>query len=256
MEMTGIGWDHSAPAWLAQMGDAGDATRRYVLDAPMLSALPQAGAALDLGCGEGRFCRIMRARGLTPTGIDPTAALIEAARARDPGGHYVQCGAEALGFEDASFDVAVFYLSLIDIADFRAAIREAARVLRPGGRLLIGNLPDYTTARPRGWQGEGSHWVIEADQRRYLALDDMLIERAFPAAWDDIRIENYHRPLSAYMGALLEAGLRLIRFENPPFTGPEGPIKDRFERMPWAFFMAWDKPEYHDDHHSSENIKV
>ncbi|MEM8788814.1 MAG: class I SAM-dependent methyltransferase [Pseudomonadota bacterium] len=241
--MTGIGWDHSAAGWLAAIGDAGDPTRRYVLDAPMLDALPAAGMALDIGCGEGRFCRMMTDRGLTAVGIDPTRALIDAARARDPGGAYVRAGAEALPFADRSFDVAVFYLTLIDIADHRVAIAEAARVLRPGGWLLIANLHDYTTARPRDWVGEGAHWVMENGTRKHLAMDDILIERAVPTGWGDIRIQNYHRPLSAYMGALLGAGLILRRFEDPPFTGPKGAMKDKFERMPWSFFMAWQKPE-------------
>ena len=69
--MTRIGWEFSAAGWLAAQGDAGDATRRFVLDAPMLAALPKAGRVLDIGCGEGRFCRMMRARGLDPVGLDP-----------------------------------------------------------------------------------------------------------------------------------------------------------------------------------------
>ena len=135
----------------------------------------------------------------------------------------------------------VFYLSLIDIPDFRTAITEAARVLRPGGQLLVANLHAHVTARPRDWAGEGSHWVTKDGERAYLALDDMMAERAITSAWGDIRIEN-PRPLSAYMGAFLGAGLRLTAFEDPPFTGPEGHTKDSFTRVPWAFFMAWQKP--------------
>lgn len=51
------GWDESAAAWIADMGDDGDFGRRFVLDAPMVARV-RAGsfeAALDVGCGEGRF---------------------------------------------------------------------------------------------------------------------------------------------------------------------------------------------------------
>ena len=240
--MTDIGWDSSAPGWLAAQGETGDATRRFALDAPMLAGLPEAGRVLDIGCGEGRFCRIMRGRGLKPVGLDPTAMLISEARARDPAGSYVEGRAESLPFEAAAFDAVAFYLSLIDIPDFRTAITEAARVLRPGGRLLVANLHAHVTARPRGWVGEGSHWVTKDGKRAYLALDDMMEERTITSGWGKIRIENHHRPLSAYMGAFLGAGLRLTAFEDPPFTGPEGHAKDSFTRVPWAFFMAWQKP--------------
>ena len=67
------------------------------------------------------------------TGIDPTQSLLEVARKRDPSGDYRPGRAEQLDFDDASFDLVVSYVTLVDIADFRTAIREMARVLRPGG---------------------------------------------------------------------------------------------------------------------------
>ncbi len=240
--MTGLGWDHSAPGWLADIGDAGDATRRFVMDAPMLAALPATGRMLDIGCGEGRFCRMAQAQGLETVGLDPTQALLDAAREKDPTGRYVQGRAEDLPFEAARFDAVVFYMSLIDIPDFRGAIQEAVRVLRGGGRLLIANLHSYVTARPRQW-GEGSHWVYDGDARTHMAMDDMMQERPIISAWRGIRIENYHRPLSAYMDALLGAGLTLRAFEDPPCTSPDPDLNNRYTRMPWALFMAWDKPE-------------
>lgn len=80
------GWDASAAAWIADMGESGDFSRAYVLDAPMLARVEASGArtALDVGCGEGRFCRMLRARGIAATGVEPAAALLAAARARDP----------------------------------------------------------------------------------------------------------------------------------------------------------------------------
>jgi hypothetical protein len=56
------GWQSSAHAWIADMGERGDFGRRYVLDPVML---PRAVAgspknALDVGCGEGRFCRMLK----------------------------------------------------------------------------------------------------------------------------------------------------------------------------------------------------
>jgi ubiquinone/menaquinone biosynthesis C-methylase UbiE len=134
--MQNDGWQDSADAWIADMGDHGDFGRRYVLDPVML---PRALAcaprrALDVGCGEGRFCRMLRQRGIDTVGLDPTPALLARARARDAGGTYVEGVAEQLPFDDGAFDLVVSYLTLIDIPDVQAAIPEMARVLAPAAR--------------------------------------------------------------------------------------------------------------------------
>jgi ubiquinone/menaquinone biosynthesis C-methylase UbiE len=86
------GWEESATAWIADLGEHGDFGRRYVLDPVMLSRALAArpSAALDVGCGEGRFCRMLKAGGVAAVGIDPTRKLLAAARQRDPTGHYVE----------------------------------------------------------------------------------------------------------------------------------------------------------------------
>lgn len=130
------GWDASAGAWIASQGDDGDFGRRWVMDAPMMDRvrLRPYRRALDVGCGEGRFCRMLRAEGVAAVGIDPTAALIDHARALDPGGDYCVQAAEALGFEAGAFDLVVSYLSLIDIPDAGPrSPRWRASLLRAGG---------------------------------------------------------------------------------------------------------------------------
>jgi ubiquinone/menaquinone biosynthesis C-methylase UbiE len=77
---------------------------------------------LDVGCGEGRFCRMLKPYGLNITGVDPTPKLIAAARARDVDGKYPEARAEELPFHDETFDLVVSYLTLIDIPDVQAAI--------------------------------------------------------------------------------------------------------------------------------------
>lgn len=116
------GWELSAQAWADSMGERGDWAREHVLDPVMLGRIV-AGRferALDVGCGEGRFCRMLKAAGIAATGIDPTSQLLELARQLDPSGDYRPGVAEQLEFEAASFDLVVSYLTLIDIVDLRA----------------------------------------------------------------------------------------------------------------------------------------
>lgn len=233
-------WEASAQAWIGEMGDSGDFARRFVLDPVMLAQLdPGAhGRALDVGCGEGRFCRMMRDRGILATGIDPTAALLAAARARDPGGDYQLGRAEALTFDDDAFDLVVSYLTLIDIDDAAAAIAEMARVLRPGGTLLIANLANYTSS------GGDIGWIRnEAGDYLYFPVDRYLECRGYVTQWREMKIVNHHRPLSVYFKHLLGAGLRLTLFDEPPAVGGPEDKRARYNRAPWFQVMAWRKPE-------------
>jgi SAM-dependent methyltransferase len=228
------GWDESAEAWIAVMAEDGDFSRKYVLDKPMLERV-RAGdfkSALDVGCGEGRFSRMLRAAGIQTVGIDPTEILIDQARRRDPDGDYRLAAAENLPFADASFDLVVSYLSLIDIPDAATAISEMARVLKPGGRLLIANLTSFGTA--------GHGWSDEPEPRfcidRYLEIRELLSE------WKGIRITNWHRPLSYYMQLLLCEGLLLRHFDEPPAHGGDPATVAKYQRVPWLLMMEWEKP--------------
>jgi SAM-dependent methyltransferase len=232
-----IGWDRSAAAWIASMGAAGDWGRANVLDRPMLEealkGAPQ--SALDVGCGEGRFCRMLRERGVAATGIDPTGALIDEARLRDPSGDYRPGRAEALDFPDAAFDLVVSYLTLIDIEDAAKAIREMARVLRPGGALVVAHINGFTTAaEPNPWRRD------IAGTLRYT-FDDYLDVRATEIAWKGIRIVNWHRPLSFYFKAFLDEGLALRRFDEPEPTGGGADKIARYRRAPHFCLMGWEK---------------
>ena len=233
------GWDESAQAWIASQGDSGDFGRQWVMDAPMMAraTLRPYARALDVGCGEGRFCRMLKAIGVEAVGIDPAKALIDHARAIDPGGDYRVEAAEALGFEDGSFDLVVSYLTLIDIPDARAAIREMTRVLAPGGTLLIANLAAHNSAADANDLG----WTTLADGRRVHAMDHYLEEKVGWIAWRGIRIQNWHRPLSTYMTLLLEQGLRLSHFDEPPAHGGDPTRQAHYNRAPWFMLMEWTK---------------
>jgi SAM-dependent methyltransferase len=230
------GWETSAQAWIESIGERGDWGREHVLD-PVMMARVKNGRftrALDVGCGEGRFCRWLRSIGVSATGVDPTEQLLETARERDPSGDYRSGRAERLEFENGSFDLVVSYVTLVDIADYRGAIREMARVLKPGGSLLIANLTGFTSACcDRGWvrdrEGRYDHYPVD----RYLDEFPLWI------AWAGIRIQNWHRPLSAYMAALLEHGLQLTFFSEPaPVSGNEA-HQARARRVPWFVVMEW-----------------
>lgn len=236
------GWNESAEAWIADQADGGDWSRRHVLDPCLYELLEKEYGtpshplpAIDVGCGEGRFCRILRSLGFDPVGIDPTPRLIEEARRLDPEGEYRIGVGEALPFEDGAFALAVAYLSLLDIPDYRAAIREMARVLRPGGLLLSANIANHASTSAQGW-------VRDAEGNRlYYPVDNYGTEFEMWVEWREIRVKNWHRPLSDYMAAYLGAGLTLEAYLEPPPVGASAESMEIYRRVPWFSVMQWRK---------------
>lgn len=194
---------------------------------------------LDVGCGEGRFCRMLESAGATAYGLDPVPTFVEHARGRSGNGRFTVGCAEALPFRSKTFDLAVSYLTLIDIPDYRRGIAEIARVLRPGGDLLIANLNSFMTTRPYAWEEDA------AGNKLFVPLDHYFEEKANRSQWHGMDVLNYHRPMSAYFSALLDTGLVLRQYLEPR-PSPEAiaacPRLESGLRVPFFHIMLWEKP--------------
>ena len=94
---------------------------------------------LDVGCGSGVFCRLAAARGAAASGIDAAEGMISVARRHVPGADLRVGAMERLPWDDAMFDVVTGFNALQFAADVLAALAEARRVARPGGRIAICN---------------------------------------------------------------------------------------------------------------------
>jgi hypothetical protein len=109
--------------------------------------------------------------------------------------------------------------------------------LRPGGSLLVANLTGFTSAcADRGWVRD------EKGEHLHFPVDNYLREAPFWFEWSGIRIENWHRPLEAYMSAFLEAGLTLKFFAEPEPRSGEPIHQERARRVPWFVVMEWQRP--------------
>ena len=146
-------WDADAPNWVAP------GERLWALETPewgiwgtsetVLHLLPEdmtGQDAIELGCGTGYVSGWMARRGAQVTAIDVTAAQLATARrlAKEHGAAitFVEGNAEATGLPDASFDFAISEYGAAIWCPPETWLREAWRLLRPGGRLVfMGNHP-------------------------------------------------------------------------------------------------------------------
>ncbi len=180
-----------------------------------LELLPPPGrATLDLGCGEGRVGAVLTGLGHRMTGIDAAPSM--AARAAESGGYEEVrvADAAALPFEDGAFDLVSAFMSLQDMDDPGAALREVARVLEPGGRLAAAVVHPFNLGR------DGEHPYFDIAR----TVDD------FERGGVTMTFHQLHRPLESWFGLIRDAGLTIEELREPraPADVPElAHVRDR-----------------------------
>ncbi len=143
----------------SRLGQITDALEQQLLFE--LLGLVAGKALLDVGCGDGALASELARRGAIVTGLDADPAMIAAAarRTKIEGTqlHLVEGQAERLPFNDAAFDLVIAVTVLCFVRDAKQAFIEMARVLKPGGQLVIGELGRWSLwaahRRIRGWIG-------------------------------------------------------------------------------------------------------
>jgi ubiquinone/menaquinone biosynthesis C-methylase UbiE len=144
------GYDDVAEAYAEARDDEG---RDVDLLADFLRRLPASARLLDVGCGDGTSV-LARAPENAAVGIDISRTQLERAAETVPGVPLAQADMTSLPVCDGTVDAITAYHSLIHVPidDHRSVVEEFARVLRPGGRVLLSEGPDE-------WQGTNPDWL-------------------------------------------------------------------------------------------------
>ncbi|NJE49806.1 class I SAM-dependent methyltransferase [Thermococcus sp. 9N3] len=113
------------------------------LEPLLMKFMKEKGKVLDLGCGAGGFSFLLEDLGFTVVGVDNSDYMLSLAKgfAREKGSRveFIKADARELPFEDNTFDYVLFIDNLVHFEplDLGKAFREMARVLKPGGKLIL-----------------------------------------------------------------------------------------------------------------------
>src|SRR5579862_1815905 len=157
--VTTVSWSDLADWYDERQGDEGDFWHRTLLDPPLFAQIGEVAGqdVLDLACGNGHNTRRLARMGARMVGVDYSAGIIarnQAREEREPLGITYHAGDAARLdiLANASFDLVVCQMALMDISDAEGAIHEVGRVLRPGGRFIAVILhPCFVIPEASGW---------------------------------------------------------------------------------------------------------
>jgi SAM-dependent methyltransferase len=224
-------WERESSNW-AVWARRPDFDAYWTYSQAFFELLPSPGRrTLEVGCGEGRVSRDLVKRGYHVTGVDVSQTLIRLAKDADEKSSYIRADAAALPLADESFDLVVFYNTLMDIDEMELSVLEAARVLRHGGAMCACVTHPIPDAGQYESADSDARFIIEGTylgERRWFAAG---IERDGTC----MNFAGWAYPLEGYFGALERAGF-MIQAVREPSSAEAGDDK-RWSRIP--LFLMW-----------------
>jgi ubiquinone/menaquinone biosynthesis C-methylase UbiE len=194
-----VGVDAGYAQWADDYDDPGNDT--IALEQPvvqdLLAQFPD-GPVLDAACGTGRHAAHLQECGYDEViGVDSSEAMLSRARSKLPGVDFRLGELAALPLEDGQVVGAVCALALSHLQEIGPAIAELARVVRPGGHLVVSNPHPFATAI-LGWRAV----FVDSDGRRSM-------------------IPEYPHRHSDYITAFSDAGFTVRRCIEPSLSGEQ-----------------------------------
>jgi ubiquinone/menaquinone biosynthesis C-methylase UbiE len=203
-------------AWSGSYDEPGNPI--IALEEPAVWSLVDAvapGRALDAACGTGRHARHLVELDHDVLGVDLTPEMLHRAAANVPGATFLEGDLREIPAPDKHFDLVVCGLALTHLADLAPGVAELARVLKPGGRLLISVL--HPILAHLGWQAPF------ADRRG---------QRGF--------VREHTHTHADYLAALGSAGLHVRGCIEPELTQHQVRAKRRaYRHIPEAVTQAY-----------------
>jgi len=201
-------WNENADEWITWVRDPDQPDSYWRFHRKQfLSLVPPAGRlTLDIGCGEGRVGRDLQQDGHRILWIDWSVTMCKAATShREAPTRAIAADAARLPLSDASVDCAIAFMSLHDIDNMPGAIAEIARVLQDGKQLALAIVhPMYSNGRFAAPGTPDCDFVIT---RSYFKPELCVSQGGQNGT--KVTFFREHRPLQAYIRALIAAGFSI-----------------------------------------------
>lgn len=222
-------WNNNAEAWTTLSRQGNDVYRDWVNTPAFLNMLPNIKGlkGLDIGCGEGSNTRKLAERGANMMAIDVAPAFLAYSltqEQQDPRGILFQAASALdLPFGEATFDFATAFMSLMDIPDHAQAIREAHRVLKPGGFFQFSiTHPCFNPPYRKSLKNSAGQEYAIAVGSYFDNIDGRIDEWMFSSIpskqqqdWPKFRVPRFHLTLSEWLNRLIATGFMIEACSEP-----------------------------------------
>jgi SAM-dependent methyltransferase len=191
LDLGGYDYADGYSAWAETYDDPGNAL--LDVEEPLLRSILAGvplGDAVDVACGTGRITAMLCEQGHRVTGVDPSEVMLDRARSKGLPATFIVGSFDRLPVDDNSADLVTCGLALTHVTHLRPAIGEIARVLRPGGRVVL------TDVHPIAVATGAQALFRRADGSRGVMV-------------------NHQHWVSDYVAAFVEAGLTIERCDEP-----------------------------------------
>jgi SAM-dependent methyltransferase len=203
-------WNEHAQEWIdwVRAPDCQDSYWRFHRDhfLSLIPPLKREQVIVDIGCGEGRVARDLQQLDRTVLGVDLSPTMCQATASHDQPAPVLQADAASLPLLDDSVDCAIAFMSLQDIDDMTAAVKEIGRVLKDGASLALAIVhPLYSAGKFSTPQDNGDGLFVL--KRTYFQPERLVSTDSH----GDLHMTFFreHRPLQAYFNALTKADLHV-----------------------------------------------
>jgi len=244
-------WEKSADWYDRIIGERGSELYQAVVIPGALKLLDvkRGDRVLDLGCGQGVFCRAMAQKGAEVTGVDASPTLIQKAKTYPvrPPIRYLARDAAHLG-DLGEFDALSAILCVQNMEKLDEVTAAAARALKPGGRMLwVMNHPAFRIPRQSSWGFE------DGRKLQYRRLDAYSSELSIPIVMhpgkhDSESTVSFHRSLSSltlsgFAHGLVLGGIEEWHSHRESQPGPRARAENRARKeFPLFLALLWRKP--------------
>jgi len=199
-------WSELPLERIEHFGDEGDFVRKYLLNPAIFAALGdiRGKRILDAGCGQGYLSRLLTKQGASVTGIEPSstqyAYALRREQAEQLGIAYLQADLSTWLPAADMFDHVVANMVFMDIPDYLDALHNCVAALKISGLLIFSLLHPCFEEPGAEWRKKG-----------YVETTDYLQERVVKQDYGHF----IHRPLSAYLNSVIQAGCALQSVLEP-----------------------------------------